>query len=78
MEAFFAENGNKNLLFCYGEPETNMQVSKTTLPKKTKIQIVESSNISLRGICVFFVRNSTSILVTRENISQVRDKNLYL
>lgn len=76
MEAFFAENGNKNLLFCYGEPDINMQVSKTNLPKKPKVQIVESSNLSLRGICVFFVRNSTSILVTRENISQVRRKLL--
>ena len=74
MEAFFAENGQKNLIFCFGESDTSIQVSKTNLPKKPKVQIVESSNLSLRGICVFFVRNSTTILITKENISQVRYK----
>lgn len=68
MEAFFAENGTKNLLFYYGEPaDTGSKVRIN----KPKVQIVDSSHLSLKGVCIFFVRNSTSIAITSQNISQV-------
>jgi hypothetical protein len=69
MDAFFNENGTKNLLFYYGESaDSTSAKSKIT---KSKVQIVESSNMSLKGVCVFFVRNSTSNPITAQNISQV-------
>jgi hypothetical protein len=73
MESFFRENGNKNLLFFYGEPDpSHPSTPKTNIRgAKHKVLIVESSHLSLRGVCVFFVRNSTSIAITSNNISQV-------
>jgi hypothetical protein len=38
---------------------------------KTKVQIMESSDITFKGICVFFVRNSTQISITNTNVSNV-------
>lgn len=69
MEAFFVEDGNKNLLFYYGEPDTNNAKSKII---KSKVQIVDNSNLSLKGVSIFFIRNSTSIAITAQNISQVK------
>ena len=67
MEAFFVENGKKNLIFYCGETENASSKFKV----KPKIQIVDSSNLILKGICVFFVRNSTAIAISSANISQV-------
>ena len=66
MEMFFAENGNKNLLFYY-------DTSKSLKTAKSKVQIVDNSNLSLKGISIFFVRNSTSIAISTQNISQVKN-----
>lgn len=88
METFFAENGKKNLLFVYGEHDSNTsanapntttttanahntQAKLAAKQNKTKVQIADSSSLVLKGVCVFFVRNSTSIAITVQNISQV-------
>lgn len=65
MENFFSENGRKNLIFYYGDDLVTKIKSS-----KAKVQIVESSNLSLKGVCIFFIRNSTSIAITSTNISQ--------
>lgn len=67
MEAFFVENGKKNLIFYSGETESALNKFRT----KPKIQIVDSSNLILKGICVFFVRNSTAVAISSNTISQV-------
>jgi hypothetical protein len=67
MKEFFDENGTKHLLFNYIEPESNNKGSKS----KLKLQIVRSNTLNIKGLCVFFVRNSISIEITNINISQV-------
>lgn len=68
VEAFFSENGSKNLLFYYGEPaDTGSKIRIN----KSRVQIVDSSHLTLKGVCIFFVRNSTSTPITIQNISQV-------
>jgi len=67
METFLVENGKKNLIFYCGETESALNKFRT----KPKIQIVDSSNLILKGICVFFVRNSTAVAISSNNISQV-------
>lgn len=66
MDGFFVENGSKILMFFYGD-----DVNAKTKPAKFRVQIVDSSNLSLRGVCLFFFRNSTSIAITPQNIHQV-------
>ncbi len=66
IKEFFDENGTKNLLFNYTEQETNK-----TSKSKLKLQIVRSNSLNIKGLCVFFVRNSTSIEITTINVSQV-------
>lgn len=70
MEAFFTENGTKNLIFYYGEGSTGSEGGVKAKVSRSKVQIVESSSLSLKGVCVFFVRNSTSIAITPQNVSQ--------
>lgn len=70
MEAFFAENGSKNLLFYSGEHADSIAGSKVRI-NKPKVQIVDSSHLAFKGVCIFFVRNSTSTPLTNQNISQV-------
>ncbi len=83
---FFAENGAKYLLFNYAEPLPSSTNSTSEIGggvgiksasglksglNKPKCQIVKSSNLHiLRGLCIFFVRNSTSIEITYSNIAQ--------
>ena len=76
IENFFSVNGNKNLLFCYNESEYNSSSQQTQPGKqllktsKAKVQVVANSDLSLRGICLFFVRNSTLTAITSTNIHQ--------
>jgi hypothetical protein len=72
MENFFQEHGRKYLLFFYNDQDTNDKSAATKAIKaRNKVQIMESSDISLKGICIFFVRNQT-ITITNANVSNVR------
>jgi hypothetical protein len=68
MEAFFVENRSKNLIFFYGESESGVNKSAKG---KFKLQIIDSSSISLKGVCIFFVRHFASTAITPKNISDV-------
>ena len=68
MSSFFAQNGAKNLIFYYGEIDSPAK-SRTAAPKY-KLQIIDSSSLSLKGVCVFFVRHNISNQITNANISQ--------
>lgn len=81
MSSFFAEKGSKILVFFYGETDTTSSTSNTTSTAtqgqnvkgksvKSKLQIIQSSSVMLKGICIFFVRHTTSIAITSSNISQ--------
>lgn len=74
MEAFFAENGSKYLLFYSGDhAETGSKIRLN----RAKVQIVDSSHLAFKGLCIFFVRNSTSTIITNQNISQVYYKSVF-
>ena len=76
MENFFVENGRKYLLFFYSDHESGdkgpsaASASGAKNLRKNKVQIMESSDVNLKGICIFFVRNPT-IQITNSNVSNV-------
>jgi hypothetical protein len=81
MENFFGENGGKNLLFYYSEPDSSpsqptAQTNKPILRPKVKLQIMHSSDMPLRGICVYFVRISNAQAISAQNIAQVNNAHL--
>jgi hypothetical protein len=71
MENFFQEHGRKYLLFFYDQDTNDKSAAAKAIKTKNKVQIMESSDISLKGICIFFVRNQT-ITITNTNVSNVR------
>ncbi len=86
MNNFFQENGRLHLIFFYGEADTNDQAKSVIInnatpqnqafkpaprPTKSKVQIVEGSDIPLKGICIFFIRVTAESTVTAATISQV-------
>lgn len=85
MDSFFVENGRKNLIFCYSEPDSPNDGNRSSQQQqqqaankqgalkinRAKVQIVDSSDLILKGVCIFFVRNTTSTAITTQNISQV-------
>ncbi len=85
ISQFFAENGRKHLVFCYSEPgpetgdaSTDQMKKKTTagtigplkIANQPKLQIVDGFDLSFYGVCIFFLRNSTSEPLLKENIAQ--------
>lgn len=81
MENFFQDNGRKNLIFFYHESDstdTKSSMAGSHYPVRnvarmfrSRVQVVESADVPLKGICVFFVRNSTSVTITNQNVSLV-------
>lgn len=45
--------------------------SHLTKKKKLKVFVTEGKEVSLTGVCIFFIRSSFSKPVTTENIYQV-------
>uniref|UniRef100_A0A4W3HHM2 Dynein, axonemal, heavy chain 5 n=1 Tax=Callorhinchus milii TaxID=7868 RepID=A0A4W3HHM2_CALMI len=78
IDAFFAAGGLPHLMFYYQEVEqtetvhlgllgagTNPNTGRT---KKPKIFVTEGKDVPLTGVCVFFLRASTSKAITVENV----------
>lgn len=72
MENFFQENGRKYLLFFYSDQESSdKSATGKNMKTKNKVQIMESSDMTLKGICIFFTRNQ-AITITNANVSNVK------
>ncbi|XP_060776773.1 dynein axonemal heavy chain 5-like [Neoarius graeffei] len=84
MEQFFAVGGLRHLMFYYQDTESTesassvflspVTVASPAIPSKNAIVFVtEGTDVALTGVCVFFIRASTSKAITAENIH--RDVN---
>lgn len=76
IESFFIENGRNHLLFHYDDsnetpalPTTSQDPHKTK-PMRAKLQIIENHDVTLTGVCLYFIRDKTIVIET-SNIAQV-------
>jgi dynein heavy chain, axonemal len=66
IDHFFAINGSTSLICHYEEPKE----TRFTKTAKTCLNIIDNTDVSLNGITLYFVRNSSEIEITTDNMSQ--------
>lgn len=85
MESFFGENGRKYLIFYFtdvdmggaeppksGPPMTASSTSRASSKNnRFKLQIIENTEVTLKGCCIFFTKTVASVAITNANISTV-------
>lgn len=78
IDSFFANGGHPHLMFYYQDVEPNETVHMNLLgvganpnmgrSKKPKIFVTEGKDVALTGVCIMFLRASTSKAITVDNV----------